>query len=380
VPSRNPFTPSFGAPPPLLAGRRDQLELFAESLDDGPGSPGRATLYTGARGVGKTVMLNSAEDAARARGWIVISETADPGFLGRITDDHLPRVLAEQDPDALKRRITGFGLPASLGSVDWETVTRHARTLSFRSKVELLTDLLAASETGLLITLDELHYQQKDEVRGFATAVQHLFREQREFAFVCTALPVAIDELLRDDVLTFLRRADRHHLGAVADDAVREAIATPIAASGRHVDEEALDIMVAATEGYAFLIQLVGYYAWRLAGEGTITPAIAREGVQAGQRRLGQLVHAPALADASDVDKSFLLAMAQDDGESRLSEIAKRLDVDTNYAGQYRLRLIALELIEPAGHGLLRFAVPYLRDYLREHAVALGMGRRPSAS
>ena len=39
------------------------LDEFAESLGDGPGSRGRATLYTGARGAGKTVMLNAVEDA-----------------------------------------------------------------------------------------------------------------------------------------------------------------------------------------------------------------------------------------------------------------------------------------------------------------------------
>jgi hypothetical protein len=41
--------------------------------------------------------------------------------------------------------------------------------------------------------------------------------------------------------------------------------------------------------------------------------------------------------------------MVQDDGASLLGDIAKRLNVDSNYAGQYRLRLIALELIAPAG-------------------------------
>jgi hypothetical protein len=44
--------------------------------------------------------------------------------------------------------------------------------------------------------------------------------------------------------------------------------------------------------------------------------------------------------------------------------------VDRKYASVYRVRLIEAELIEPAGHGYIDFAVPYLRDYLREHAAA----------
>ncbi|MGB4745916.1 MAG: hypothetical protein WBH39_09675, partial [Candidatus Microthrix parvicella] len=54
---QNPFTPSFGVSPPLLIGRDDVLARFGEALEDGPGSPGRATLYTGARGTGRTVLL-----------------------------------------------------------------------------------------------------------------------------------------------------------------------------------------------------------------------------------------------------------------------------------------------------------------------------------
>jgi hypothetical protein len=49
---RNPFHASFGVSPPLLVGRDDLLDDFAEALEDGPGSAGRATLYTGARGLG----------------------------------------------------------------------------------------------------------------------------------------------------------------------------------------------------------------------------------------------------------------------------------------------------------------------------------------
>ena len=91
----NPFHASFGVSPPLLVGRDGVLEDFVEALDDGPGASGRATLYTGARGAGKTVMLNAVEDRARERGWLVISETATPGFVARITQQHLPRLLRD---------------------------------------------------------------------------------------------------------------------------------------------------------------------------------------------------------------------------------------------------------------------------------------------
>jgi hypothetical protein len=69
-------------------------------------------------------------------------------------------------------------------------------------------------------------------------------------------------------------------------------------------------------------------------------------------------VHANALADLPDVDRSFLGAMAHDDGPSRMADIASRLGVDAAYAGQYGWRMIAAEVIEPRGYGLVNFNLP----------------------
>jgi Mn-dependent DtxR family transcriptional regulator len=60
--------------------------------------------------------------------------------------------------------------------------------------------------------------------------------------------------------------------------------------------------------------------------------------------------------------------MAKDDGPSRISDIAKRLAVKPDYANAYRVRLIESQLIESVGRGQLNFALPGLREYLREHA------------
>lgn len=62
--------------------------------------------------------------------------------------------------------------------------------------------------------------------------------------------------------------------------------------------------------------------------------------------------------------------MAQDDGPSRMADIQRRLGVDVNSASQYRLRLIAAELIHATRRGYVDFALPYLREYLREHSAA----------
>jgi len=370
----NPFHPSFGVSPPLLVGRDDLINEFVEAIEDGPGSAGRATLYTGPRGAGKTVLLNAIEDRTSAKGWLVVTETASPGFVERITRQHLPRLLRDFDPEAVHRRMSGFSVPLGplgSGGVTWNTLEAHVVEASLRNQIEMLTDLLIEHETGLLITLDEIHQNQIAELRDLATAVQHAFREGRELAFVGAGLLSSISDVVNDGVLTFLRRADRHHLGSVHHGDVQRAIREPIEMAGRAVGDEALEVMTDGTRGYPFLIQLVGAQTWRLhPSESDITVDDAHEGVSRALRRLGALVYEPALAGASPIDKTFLLAMTKDDGPSKMADIQERLGVDVNYASQYRLRLIAAELIESSSRGYVDFALPYLREYLRDEAAA----------
>ncbi len=260
----NPFHASFGVSPPLLVGRDEVLEDFVEALEDGPGASGRATLYTGARGTGKTVMLNAVEDRAKERGWLVISETATPGFVSRITQQHLPRLLRDFDPVAVRRRMTGVTAPLNVGSVAWDTIEAHVVQAGLRNQIELLTDLLAEHGTGVLITLDEIHPNQAEELREIATTVQHAFREGRELAFAGAGLAASVSDVVNDEVLTFLRRAERHALGSVRRSDVQRAFREPIETAGRSIGDAALQVMVDGAGGYPFLLQLVGAQTWRL--------------------------------------------------------------------------------------------------------------------
>jgi hypothetical protein len=201
----------------LLVGRSDLLDDFVAAIEDGPGAPGRMTLYTGARGTGKTVMLNEVEDLARQQGWRVISETATAGLGNRLVGEHLPMLLAEID------------------AATWETREAHEVSPALRTQLTAACDLLAEHGAGLLLTLDEIHHQVVTELRELATVLQHLVREEKEMAFVGAGLPSAISVVLNDDVLTFLRRADRHSLGPVALPDVATAITEPIEQADRRI-------------------------------------------------------------------------------------------------------------------------------------------------
>lgn len=172
------FRPSFGVTPPLLAGRDTEILAFGDALNAGPGAPGRATLYTGVRGIGKTVMLNEAETQARQRGWVTMSETAVPGLVDRLTAHRLPEVAAALELSKTGRRVTGVAFPFQLGGITWQPPAAEHRA-DLRAQLAALTDHLADHATGLLLTVDELHRADRAGLRELAATIQHCFRSGR---------------------------------------------------------------------------------------------------------------------------------------------------------------------------------------------------------
>ncbi len=367
--TRSPFRPSFGTSPPVLAGRDAIAGEIGDALDDGPGARGRAVLFTGNRGIGKTVMLNETEALARERGWLVVSETATSGLLDRLTHDEMPALadLVRQAP-ARTRRVRGLTV-SGIGGIEFDLPDASAPG-GLRAQLDALTDQLAPHGTGVLLTLDEVHSRHaREDVAHVCAVVQHAFREERPVAFAAAGLPAAVQDLLASDVSTFLRRARRYVLEPLTPVAAEEALARPIQEAGRTIEVRALRAAAAATFGYPFLVQLVGDHAWRQdTSVKRITSAHVEAAVRAARREVGSLLHEPALNDLSATDRQFVLAMAEDDGESSIADVERRLERDHGYVSRYRSRLLVAGIIEPTRRGYVDFTVPYLREYVRSHA------------
>lgn len=373
---RNPFKPTAGARPPLLVARSDFRQDFAESIENGPGSPGLLSIFTGPRGIGKTVMLGEIEDEAIEHGWIVISETATPGVVSRI-DGAVGAAVEELGDGPAGRRITGI----TVGPVRVDTALPPARDIHWRRRITELLETLHGHGTGLLISIDEIQGVNRAELTDIAAVVQHLIRENLPIGLVLAGLPKSVEDLLNDSVSTFLRRAEKYNLHSASIPEVAAAFKDTFANSGVAIDDGQLQKLAAATGGYPFLIQLVGYHVWSQASrEGQeVTDEVLAAGLAKARRRMGATVIQSAYSALSDVDQSYLLAMAVDDGPSSTAKVAERMGVSPVYGGQYRLRLLAAGVIEVTTRGFVDFAVPTFREFLRESpAYGLGLKARRS--
>jgi hypothetical protein len=220
--------------------------------------------------------------------------------------------------------------------------------------------------TGLLITVDEIHAADRAELAQLAANVQHFIQDGLPIALIFAGLPSAVSDLLNEGVATFLRRADKIDLHAAAVRDVEESFTNTFADAQFTIAPDLVRKAAAATGGYPFLIQLVGYFLWREAEnhDGTLSPAAVDRAITAAIRRNERVVIEAALATASAKDLEFLHAMAGDEGPSAAADIVQRTGSRPTVVAKYRKRLLAAGLIESTGHGKVDYAIPGLREYL----------------
>ena len=364
----NPFKPTAGMNPPELIGRDLVLEEFIEGMAEGAGAPGRLMRITGARGMGKTVVLNEIGQLARDARWLVIDETASPQMCSNI--------MARLTPDAEIEHVVAAPslLGASVGSIE---IDRRELTLR-----ELLAHAIQKNGTGLLITVDEVQDATLDQMRMLAVAIQHLIREGRDIAFVFAGLPSMIDNVINGKTLTFLRRAVPFELGEVGSREVSQSFTETFNGFGMAISGEMADVLSSASHGYPFMIQLVGYHVWRATRRACldeVSEATANAGIAAAHDRFEHMVVEPVLQRLSRRSIEYLLAMAEDeDGASSTSAVASRMGMRPKQLSGVRAQLIDESVIESVSWGEVAFAIPYMADYLNAHRLDIKrrMGRR----
>jgi len=362
----NPFAPTFGTAPPLLAGRDDILTGIADAWATGPTHPAYTALLLGRRGSGKTVVLEALRELGHGHGWLSISEAAaTTGLLDRLAHkaaEHLNRCAGDLHAD-IDKDLAAAGIALGPGYDPDADLSRRLPNV-----LKALTVHLQSGGTGLVITIDELHAGDTDELRMLGIVVQDVTRIARlPMAFVGAGLPILEDTLLADTSVTFLQRCARYEVGSLDLPAAWTALAEPVRQRGGQMAPEAVEHAVAASQGYPFMIQLVGFHAWQAASDPTaaVTLRDVEVGAETARHQLGQLVIAPMWRDLSDGSRRFLAAMALDDRESRTADIAARLGVSREHAGVYRHRLMKSGMVAPAGRGRLDFALDAARSWIR---------------
>ena len=362
--ARNPFTPSFGKVPPYMAGRADIVADILQAFDNGAGDPNLSTIFIGSRGTGKTALLFHLSAEAAGRGWIYVNVSSVPGMLEDILEraNEAARHLVD-DPSGA--RLTGVNLSQLVG-LEWSYEPQSMG--NWRTRMNRLLDKLAAQDVGLLITVDEVN-PDLDEMVQLASVYQHFVGEDRKVALFMAGLPGKVLSLLRNESVSFLRRACQHRLGRISDEEIQVALQKTIEESGRSIEPEALGAAIQAIGGFPYMMQLVGHRMWsQHPDDEAISLQDAQAGATMARRDFAQRVLDATYYDLSRGDVRVLEAMLPDRHESRLADIAERLGKGSNYVSTYKRRLVEQGVITELGRGVVTFDLPGFREYLEERA------------
>ena len=358
----NPFTPSFGEIPVHVAGRRQIIDSMTRAFESARRRPELTTIISGARGMGKTTLLALMARKAESLGWISVSATALPGMLEDIEIGTRRAVhhLLSEEPAA---HVTGVSI-ASLGGISLEH--QGDQPTNWRYRMADILDRLAETETGLLITVDEID-PDLDEMIRLAAVYQHYVQEGRKVALMMAGLPNKVSALLSNGTVSFLRRAQSVRLGPVAPYDVKRALNSTILEGGREITQEALDYATDEAGGFPFLIQLIGYHSWDVRpDESVIELSDVESGAGFAQDEMRDRFFEATYRDLSEGDIRFLSAMLEDEGDSRMIDLEHRMERSSSLVAQYRRRLIDAGVIGGRQRGIVGFDLPHFREFLEE--------------
>lgn len=95
------------------------------------------------------------------------------------------------------------------------------------------------------------------------------------------------------------------------------------------------------------------------------------QGVSDAIAQYAHAVCAPTYSSLTPAQQSFLDAMAEDYPEpSAVANVAIRLGKSSSWVGRYRASLVGAQVVEPAGRGRVRYAIPMFGDWMREQVDA----------
>lgn len=380
----SPYRPGVGARPAVLVGRDAHLDRVRAVLA-AVASTGRAApapiVFTGVRGIGKTVTLDLVADEASERGFLVVNV----GTLDRESDNVAAVLQSVYDAVAavrgrpaflqtLRDRLTGLQIEVNAGVIKVASAAPDARAQTVIRRRALASLLVEAAELavahdlpGLVLLLDELQEAPSADLVVLTNALQDVLKRNAPLAVFGAGLPNTPDVLVA--AASFTERFDFRVLDPLSRDEAYRALVEPALQLGVGWDADAAALMLQAAVGSPFLIQKFGDVAWDLGARHPGDQLSVAEAEQAIVAALASLegMFRGRLAQCTGAQQEFLFAMAQvasPGGVAAIGEIAATLGRSVSGLSSVRKALIDKGLVRRAGHGLLVFAVPGFGQHL----------------
>jgi hypothetical protein len=384
-PIRNPFAPGAGTPPPELAGRDELRATLQISLQRTRlGRPAKSAMLVGLRGVGKTVLLDRIRMDAEAAGIHTIRVEAPEGRS-------LPAMLAPQLRQALLRlsvldaakdyaikglrALAGFAskLKATYNDIevgfDFDAEPGLADNGDLEHDLQALFEQVGmaakAAGTAVAMFVDELQYVEEEQLAALITAMHRTEQRQLPIILVGAGLPQLRGQM--GNAKSYAERLfDFPDIGPLPADAASRAIVLPIQSEGADIEANAIQRILALTQGYAYFLQEWGSHTWRAAQASPITLEDVEVASAQAIAALDESFFRVRFDRCTPKEKRYLRAMAElGAGPHRSGDVAACFNAKVSSLAPTRSSLIKKGMVWSPNHGDTAFTVPMFDAFMK---------------
>ena len=378
----NPYRPGAGLMPTYLAGRDEDIEYIERLFDAlNMNIPTQSIIFSGLRGVGKTVLINKlqkiAEDKEIFCRHIEVEERNDfiaqiaacaQAFLRKVSAKEKFRNLIQKPLDAIKSLVVSFDPNEntfSLSVQERELYKSNSLTQSLTEVFIAIGETAYKTETPICFFVDEIQYMKSEELGALISALHRTNQLGYPVMVVGAGLP-KIYKMLSDEKSYSERLFVYKEIGSLTEDQSQKAITMPAAKLGVEYSKDAIERIIAVTKGYPFFIQQMCQIVYQKSQDKYIDCVHVENCMKEFFDTLDNGFFKVRYERCSDSDKKFIFAMVKC-GElpCTISNVAKNLKKDVTSISTIRAQLISKGIIYPVRYKELDFTVPEFTGYIQ---------------
>lgn len=378
----NPYRPGAGLMPLYIAGRDEDIKNIEQIFDALTlNIPVQSIIFSGLRGVGKTVLLNKLQKIAEDKDifcqHIEVEERKDfisqiascsQAFLRKVSTKEKFKNLLQKPLEAIKSLIISFDPEDnkfSLSLQELELYKSNSLTQTLTEVFVAIGETAYKTETPICFFIDEIQYMKSTELGALITALHRVNQLGYPVMIIGAGLP-KIYKMLSDEKSYSERLFIYKEISSLTNEQSRKAIEEPVKKLNIFYTDEAIMEIVNITKGYPFFIQQMCQIVYQNAHEKIIDNKDVKNSIIDFFSSLDIGFFKVRYERCSETDKKFIFAMVKC-GElpCTVSNIAKNLKKNVNSISTTRAQLINKGIIYPVRYKELDFTVPEFSGYIQ---------------
>ena len=378
----NPYRPGAGLMPTYLAGREDDIKSV-ESLFEALtyNIPVQSVIFSGLRGVGKTVLINRLQLIAEEKDifckHIEVEERNDfisqiaacsQAFLRRLSAKEKFRNMIQKPLDAIKTFVVSFDPNDQTFSLSMQEKELYRSSNLTQSLTDVFTSLGEAaynSRTPICFFIDEIQYMKQSELGALIAAMHRTNQLGYPVMMIGAGLP-KIYKMLSDEKSYSVGLFIYIVIDSLKEEQARQAITVPAEKFGVSYTEQAIERIIEVTKGYPFFIQQFCQIIYQKAEKKQIERAQADSCEKEFFEALDKGFFKVRYERCTENDKKFIFAMVQC-GElpCTIANVAKNMKKSVSAISTIRAQLIGKGIIYPVRYKELDFTVPEFDGFIK---------------